>query len=259
MGPNSMVARFCTGAALVTLGGLAVTVMLRHFASLRRDIDGPAGPPPRAPARNSGNVLEYRTKGSAASVLRFRHAPRYAGGLAALVLVSFTFVYWNAHVEQCKDFWVRPAQVFAHGELAQSWQWVCDNLPPTEPLAYTNTFMVHSLTGFTHARPVVYVPTRRGVAHIRDMPHLPGRLSGEALEPAFVATMVGETDADGWLAKLKASGATHLLVAKPHPPAGTTPPPLGDKAPPELAIIRAHPERFEPVFDNPAATVYRLK
>ena len=84
-------------------------------------------------------------------------------------------------------------------------------------------------------------------------------MSGEALEPAFVAAMVGDTDAEGWLAKLKASGATHLFVAKPHPPAGSTPPPLGDADPPELAIIRAHPERFESVFDNPAATVYRLK
>jgi hypothetical protein len=126
---------------------------------------------------------------------------------------------------------------------------VCDKLPPAEPLAYTNTFLVHPLSGFTHERPLVYVPTRRGVAHIHDLPHLPGRLSGERLEPAFAAALAEQTDADGWLAKLKASGATHLFLAKHGPLA----------SPPEVEIVRAHPERFESVFDNSAATVYRLK
>jgi hypothetical protein len=213
MGPNSMVGRFFTGASIVTIVGLAVASVLRHYPSRRRQV------------------------------------VRFGGGTALIVLVSFTFVYWNAHVEQCKEFWVRPAQVYAHGDLAESWQWVCDNLPPAEPLAYTNTYLVHSLSEFTHERPLVYVPTRRGVAHIRDLPHLPGRLSGEALEPAFVAALVDDTDADGWLAKLRASGATHLFVSKRGPVA----------EPPERAIIQAHPERFEQVFDNPAATVYRLK
>jgi hypothetical protein len=34
---------------------------------------------------------------------------------------------------------------------------------------------------------------------------------------------------------------------------------LGDATPPELEIVRSHPGRFERVFENPAAVVYRLK
>jgi hypothetical protein len=194
------------------------------------------------------------------------HRKRLAwGGVAASVLGLSAWVYveWPAFVRttetSCRAFWIRPSHEKAHGELALAWAWVCDNLPPTEPLAYANTYLVHPLSGFDHTRPLFYVPTRRGVWHIRDLPHLPGKLSGERLESVFSAALAADPDPDGWLAKLKKSGATHLLVAKPHPPEGTTRPPLGDATPPELEIIRARSERFERVFENPAAVVYRLK
>jgi hypothetical protein len=186
------------------------------------------------------------------------------GGVAAATLgvCAYVYVFWPAFVREndysSKALWILPSHK-SHGELAVAWDWVCKNLPPTEPLAYANTFLVHPMSGFDHTRPLLYVPTRRGISHIRDLPHLPGKLSGERLEPVFSAALAADPDPDGWLAKLKASGATHLFVAKPHPPQGTTPPPLGDATPPELEIIRAHPERFEKEFENPAAVVYRLK
>ena len=187
-----------------------------------------------------------------------------AAGLVACCAAAFAYVEWRASLRNEEYshawFWIRESRDKAHGHLAGAWQWVCDNLPPTDPLAYTNTYLVHPLSSFEHTRPLVYVPTRRGVTHIHDLPRLSGgKLPGERLEPAFVAAIVEDTDADGWLQKLKASGATHLFVARPHPPRGTTPPPLGDTAPPELDIVRAHPEKFEQVFENPAAVVYRLK
>jgi hypothetical protein len=184
-----------------------------------------------------------------------RRAIAWSGaGFAACCVAAYTYVEWRASIRNPEYShswaWNREAREKAHGDLARAWIWVCDTLPPTEPLAYTNTYLVHPLSNFDHTRPLVYVPTRRGVNHIHDLPHLPGgKLPGERLEPAFVAAMVQDTDADGWLAKLKASGATLLFVQRNGPVA----------SPPEIEIIRAHPGRFEMVFENPAAMVYRLK
>jgi hypothetical protein len=225
--PPPLVVGYVTMAVTVTLIGLAAAWVLRHFPA---------------------------------------HRKRLAwGGIAATVLglSAYVYVYWPAFVRttetSCRAFWILPSHRSAHGELALAWEWVCKNLPPTEPLAYANTYLVHPMSGFDHTRPLLYVPTRRGVRHIHDLPHLPGKLSGERLESVFSAALAADPDPDGWLAKLKASGATHLFVAKPHPPAGTTRPPLGDATPPELEIIRAHPEKFEQVYENPAAVVYRVK
>jgi 4-amino-4-deoxy-L-arabinose transferase-like glycosyltransferase len=240
----NMVAQFCVGASIVTLVGLAVMAILRGAAA-----PAPTAEPPVRGRGRSRTLNGAPSEVAAPSRWGRRAAPLYLGGAAFVATVAYAFVFWAAFVTQCREFWVRPAQVFAHGDLAEAWYWVCDKLPPAEPLAYTNTFLVHPLSGFTHERPLVYVPTRRGVAHIHDLPHLPGRLSGERLEPAFAAALAEQTDADGWLAKLKASGATHLFLAKHGPLA----------SPPEVEIVRAHPERFESVFDNSAATVYRLK
>jgi hypothetical protein len=224
--PVPLVVQYLTTAVLVTLIDLLVAWILR-----------------RLPA--------YRTRLAWGGL-----------GAAVLGLVAYVYVYWPAFVRttetSCRAFWVLPSQQ-GHGQLAVAWDWVCKNLPPHEPLAYANTFLVHPMSGFDHTRPLLYVPTRRGVSHIRDLPHLPGRLSGERLEPVFSAALAADPDPEGWLAKLAKSGATHLFVALPHPPAGTTRPPLGDAVPPELEIIRAHPEKFERVFENPAAVVYRLK
>jgi hypothetical protein len=136
-----------------------------------------------------------------------------------------------------------------HGETADVWKFICENTPPTETLAYTNAFLIHPMSGFNHLRPLVYIPTRRGVTHLRDLPPLHETLSGEQLVPAVAADLTDDTDAEGWLKKLFASGATHLVVFD-HAVV---------KNPPERASVQSHPERFEPVFQNGVATVYRLR
>src|SRR5206468_10867407 len=125
-----------------------------------------------------------------------------------------------------------------HGATADVWKFIREKLPPTETLAYTNTFLIHPMSGFDHQRPLIYVPTRRGVTHLRDLPPLKETLSGEDLVPAVAADLTGDTDEAGWLKKLDASGATHLVIFD-HAVV---------KNPPELAIVQHHPEKFEQVF-----------
>jgi hypothetical protein len=136
-----------------------------------------------------------------------------------------------------------------YGPVGDLWTFVRNELPPNETLAYANTYLVHPLTGFEHRRRVIYVPTRRGVDHIKDLPHLDGPQTGETLVENVAAVTVADTDAARWLDRLFASGASHLVVFY-HEVV---------KDPPELEIIRANPLRFEQVFSNEAGVVFRLR
>jgi hypothetical protein len=106
------------------------------------------------------------------------------------------------------------------------------------------------MEGFDNRRPLIYIPTRRGITHLHDLPPLPaGKLSGEQIVPALAAALTTDTDQATWLQHLAESRATHLIVFH-HDVAPD---------PPELAIIAAHPDRFERLFHNEAASVFRLR
>ena len=179
---------------------------------------------------------------------RARATVATASSVGVLVLVGLVYVQWPAFINDCRGL-AATAYASQYDDTARVWEFVRDKLPPTEPLAYANTFLVHPLAGFDDARPLIYVPTRRNVAHLSDLPPFGERLSGERINPAMAAALSADTDATGWLKRLAASGATHLIVFK-HDVAPN---------PPELAIVRDHAAMFEPVFENETAVVYRLK
>ena len=52
--------------------------------------------------------------------------------------------------------------------LDQNWRFVREELPPEQTLAYANTYFIYPMEGFDHARRLIYIPTRRGIAHLRD-------------------------------------------------------------------------------------------
>jgi hypothetical protein len=215
------IADFLTGAAIVTAAGLLIAWLLALFPA---------------------------------------HRPRLVAALLLLLLLpaaAWVYVNWglflrSAHTYALTDLeYPTPTKSqykLWYGDAADVWRFIDDKLPANEPLAYANTHFIHPMYGFRHTRPLVYVPTRRGVIHLRDLPPVPGKLSGEQVFPIFAAALTADTDEPGWLERLGASGATHLVVF--HQPA------LPD--PPELRIAQAHPDRFTPVFKNQAATVFEL-
>jgi 4-amino-4-deoxy-L-arabinose transferase-like glycosyltransferase len=201
-------------ATLVLLTGLGVTYLLVRFPERRRV------------------MIQY-------------------GSLAAvLALVGTIYVNWDAYVESCRHN-AYPAYHFPYGPTADVWKFIRDDLPPDEPLAYSNTYLIHPMSGFEHRRRLVYLPTRRGVQHLHDLPPLPGKYSGENLVPAVAAQLTADTDATGWLQRLKASGAKHLVIF--HGGEGVV------KTPPEPPIVAANPAAFEVEFNNEAATVWRVR
>jgi hypothetical protein len=58
-----------------------------------------------------------------------------------------------------------------------------------------------------------------------------------------------DPDSDTWLANLRRLNAAYLFVARD----GVV------KDPPELSLAQTDPQRFEPVFENAAAVVYRIR
>jgi hypothetical protein len=168
--------------------------------------------------------------------------------LGALVLAALIYVAWPAHIKACREFAIECYRT-QYGPTADAWRFVRDELPPSEPLAYANTFLIHPMEGFDNRRPLVYTPTRRGVTHLNDLPPLGGKLSGEQIVHAMADALTADTDQTTWLRRLTESSVTHIIVFN-HEVAPN---------PPELAIITDHPERLERIFQNAAAAVFRIK
>jgi hypothetical protein len=96
----------------------------------------------------------------------------------------------------------------------------------------------------------VYVPTRAGIAHLHDLPASRRPLSGEEIVPFIAAQLTTDPDRTVWtnnLAKLKPS---YLVVVKPGSGAG--------ESALETGFAGQEPQRFQPVFENEAAAVYRI-
>jgi hypothetical protein len=172
----------------------------------------------------------------------------WTAGVAVLLLAGLIYVDWLSYLKGCQVSAVTCYRT-QYGASADAWQFVRDKLPPRELLAYSNTVYVHPLNGFDNERPVIYVPTRRGVTHLSDLPPFTEKLSGEQIVPAMSAALTADTDEATWLERIKASGAKHLVVFRSQWVA----------EPPELTIAAAHPERFEVEYENEAARVFRVK
>lgn len=167
--------------------------------------------------------------------------------LGLLVLAGLVYVGWEAHIKECRALAMVGYRT-QYDSSADAWRFVRDQLPSNEPLAYANTFLIHPMEGFDNRRPLVYIPTRRGVTRLHDLPPLPGKLSGEQIVPAMAEALTTDTDESAWLRNLSESKATHLIVF--HHDAASSPP--------ELAIVAAHPDRFERIFTDDAASIFRL-
>ena len=137
-----------------------------------------------------------------------------------------------------------------YGKLSEAWQYIDSNAAPDATVAYTNTHYTFPLYGFGLSRRVVYVPTRAGIAHVHDLPASQRPLSGEEVVPYVAAQLTADPDRTTWtnnLAKLKPD---YLLVVKSGAGAGNIVP--------ETAFATQEPRRFQQVFANDAAVVYRI-
>ncbi|MCY2954588.1 MAG: hypothetical protein NTU53_21880 [Planctomycetota bacterium] len=168
--------------------------------------------------------------------------------LAGLGLAMGTYVYFDRTVA---DYAQATPLVWAqdYGKLAEAWTFVRHQLPPDKTLAYANTYYVYPLFGFAADRNVVYAPTRPGIAALHDLPPLHQSIPGEKLRQAITLATIANPDRATWLANLNRLGAAYLFLATDESIA----------APPELRFIAADAGRFEVVFRNDKAIVYKVR
>jgi hypothetical protein len=140
-----------------------------------------------------------------------------------------------------------------YARLADAWVFIRNQIPPDQTLAYANTYYIYPLYGFDLSRRVVRASLRADRLHLHDLPHIPQPLPGERIGQAVVRNIIADPDRQAWLANLRRSGAKYLLIAKADLTGLPEAPP-----PPELSFARDDPARFQMIFENDAAVVYRI-
>jgi hypothetical protein len=184
-----------------------------------------------------------------------RRVPRLGRRLAlvatlggAFALTAAAYIGWNPYLRQYQVARVLFWQQF-YRELGDAWKFVADELPADAPLAYANTPIVYPLYDFELGRRVFYVPSRRTVTTIADLPPSGQRLAQGQIAEYAVAATVADADRRRWLERLRESHAAYLFICK------SGPAPL----PPELSFAAADPARFVRIFENDAAVVYEVR
>jgi hypothetical protein len=166
------------------------------------------------------------------------------------ISAGFVYVEWMPYVTGCR------AALYAHGSAYGGeypaefpvWKFVDEKVPPDAVVAYSGMYLIYPMMNPALQRRLVYVPTRDGITTMASLPYLGDRLSGERVVKAATAATIASPDAEGWLRRMKSSGAAWLVV-------GAT----GGITAPELAIARAHPEQFDESFSCSGGTVFSVR
>jgi hypothetical protein len=183
-------------------------------------------------------------------ILLLRWQPRWRRPLVIAVIaiaVPAAYVYWHAYVklyrEGCSLIWQAGYPV-----EAEPWQFIRDQLPVDANVDFANTQFTYPLFGFSYERNVAYAPTRRGLTSFVDLPRLGDKVPGDLIVQRMTQVMVANPDRTTWLTNLRKSKARYLLVFR-H---GLVENPI------ELQFAAQSPDTFVPVFNDDAATVYRM-
>jgi hypothetical protein len=170
--------------------------------------------------------------------------------VTALVLLALVYVYWDGYVAGYEASRLSAESGWAKKYPYETalWKYVDENIPSDAVLAYTNTYLIYPLEGFSMRRRLVYAPTRPGVQSQADLPWLGNGISGEDLVAATTLATLGDAQRDTWLANLRKSGAGYLFIAR------------GDvvNAPPEAGFAAGDPKRFIKLMENEAGVIYRI-
>lgn len=167
----------------------------------------------------------------------------------AVMAITFpaAYVYWHAYVkvyrEGCSFIWHAGYPV-----EAEPWQFIRDQIPADANVDFANTQFTYPLYGFSYDRDVAYAPTRRGLASFVDLPRLGDKVPGDLIVQRMTQVMVADPDRTTWLTNLRKSKARYLLVFRHSLVAN----------PIELRFAAQSPDTFLPVFNDDAATVYRI-
>jgi hypothetical protein len=160
---------------------------------------------------------------------------------------GWIYVYWLATLSAVEGLTL-PSLMLFYPKPAEVYAVVARDLPPDAPLAYTNLHLIRPLMGFNYQRPVFYVPVRPDITAYHDLPPSDQRLTDQQLRPWISTLLLSDPQMSQWQQRLLESPAAYLLVGKQPdvPPA------------PELTFAKQAPGRFQLVFENEAAALFRI-
>lgn len=167
-----------------------------------------------------------------------------AGG-GGVILAGAAFVYWHAFVENRRDV---AREAFGLDRRGAVWNVVRDELPPNGIIAYAGTHTVYPLMGYDLHRPLIYVPVRKNVTTLAELPRLGDKRSGEQINVLAASAAVAEADRETWLANLRRSGATHLVILADLPPTM-----------PEQVWAKSMPQSFLSIYVDDAGEVFWIQ
>ncbi len=217
------------------------------------------------PAMTAQFILAAVAINGVAILLMSRWVPRIVRKVmivaGAFGLVTAVYIYWHAYIAAYRDVgtyvsWSAPT---LYGAQADLWRFVRDELPRDATVAYTNTYLTYPLTGFTHNDRVLYVPARKNINSLIDLPRIADPLTGEDIAVRMVQLLHGEPDRAQWLNRLKKSGANYLVISAVNAVDGSENP-----IPPEQDFASSDPAHFERVYPTrsdarAAGLIYRIR
>jgi hypothetical protein len=179
---------------------------------------------------------------------------------AGVGVVLAVYIYWHAYIGVYRETgtyvtWATPTLYDGQAEL---WRFVREELPRGATIAYGNTYLTYPLMGFAHDHRVVYVPTRRNVKSLVDLPRISERVTGEEISDRVSQVLRGEADREQWLKRVRESGAEYLVIATVDPSDSSK-----DLIPLEQGFVASDPAHFERVYPSgsgvrAAGSVYRI-
>jgi hypothetical protein len=176
-----------------------------------------------------------------------------AAVVLAVLIGSWMYMRYPLVISRCRaDANVTWSSPIAYGRLGEAWAFVREELPAGR-LAYANTHFVYPLMGFEQDRKVFFAIPRPDVRRITDLPRQPAPLDGPRISAVFREAARIPFDPATWESALKWGGADFVLIALVDDQGRLLEPP-----PPEFIHADQAPHRFEPIFRNDSAAVYRL-
>jgi len=175
--------------------------------------------------------------------------------IVTLVIAGMVYVQWPLYVaRRVGDQDALYAQPRLYPTIAGAWAFVRDHTEPDATIAYTNFYYTYPLFGPDLRHRVVYAPTRPGIHHLYDLPHLDRPLSGDDIYSAMVQILQSDPDERTWRANLQASGAKYLVISMRKVDDEDQP-----ATPPEAAFVARGGASFAKLYDDSATRVYRVE
>ena len=172
--------------------------------------------------------------------------------IAGLLLLGWIYLDWHAflrHPDAGYAVGTDNGYAARYGDVGAMWTTLRAHVPAGSTIAYVNTPTIWPLFGFDLHNRVVHAPVRPRVTHLFDLPPIRERVAARDEYVVNTRLQTDGADAATWLANLDRLRVDYVFAAKFD----------ASRDAPEFGFVREHADRFEPMAENAAAIVWRVR